>query len=99
MIITAYDTGARAPADHFEPDTRVKVPHRAKRPPHNKLSADERERRRQLALMASDRVPSQRAMAKLLSVSQPDVSRYLKGRRSVPKRCIPTLRKLVGVQA
>lgn len=84
MILTAYDTAIVA---------------RPKRTPHNKLPRDEWERRRELALQASRKVGGQRAMAKLLGVTQPDVCRYLKGQRSVPKRCIPTLRALVEGKA
>jgi len=70
-----------------------------RRTAHNKLHRDEWERRRELVLQASRKVPSQRAMAKMLGVTQPDICRHLKGQRSVPKRCIQTLRELVEGQA
>ena len=90
MIRTAYDTRIIT-----KPSAKLGAP----RVPHNKTPREVVERRRELALEASRKTPSQRALARALGVSQPDVCKYLKGQRPVPQRCLAALRKLAGVTA
>lgn len=99
LQLTAYELGARDPAEHFPEESRIKIIRREQTPVTRGPSQAERDRRQQLAARVRQTFPSTEAMGRALNVKGGSIAAWFSGRRPVPDRYVATLEKLAGGEA